>query len=121
VPAGPAGSGVGAQNGFCAFASGPFSGNFNNTNNGGMINNNSTFNFNSNVTVTETAMAGVVTSSITSPTGGVAANLNNRSGTITNMTGGVNEIQFVNSAGSAPAPIPSRRKKSLLGAVTTTN
>ncbi len=122
VPAGPAGSGVGAQNGFCAFASGPFSGNFNNTTNGGMINNNSTFNFNSNVTVTETAMAGVVTTSITSPTGGVAANLNNRSGTITNMTGGVNEIQFVNSAGSSPTLIPPRpRKKSLLGYTTTTN
>ncbi len=112
VPAGPASSG-----GFCAFAPGPFSGNFNGTTNGGSINNTSSFNFNSNVTVTEAAMPGVVTSSITSPTGGVAANLTNRSGQITNMINGVNELQFVNSA--APAAI--RRKKTLLSTVVTTN
>ncbi len=120
IPAGPAGSGVGAQNGFCAFAAGPQSGNFNGTTNGGMINNTSSFNFNSNVTVTEAATPGVVTSSITSPTGGVAANLTNRSGQITNLINGVNEIQFVNTAGTGAILTP-RRKKVLLSTITTTN
>ena len=109
VPAGSGGSGPGAQNGFCDFVAGPFGGAFNNGGpNSAFINNLSSFNFNSNVTVTEAAATGVVATSITSPTGAVVANLTNRTGQITNLINGVNEVQFVNSAGI------TRRKKTLL-------
>jgi hypothetical protein len=89
VQAGPASTGLGTQNGFCDFAAGPFT----NPN----INGLTSFNFNSTITVTEGATTGVSATSITSPTGGVVANLINRTATTT-MIFGVNEIQFVNSA-----------------------
>lgn len=97
VPAGPA-----SQNGFCDFASGPFANPF--------INGLGSFNFNSSVTITETATAGVVTSSITSPTGGVIANLANRTALISNMINGVNEVQFVNTVGTASTIKPPRKR-----------
>jgi hypothetical protein len=94
VLAGPAAVNPGDQNGFCDFVSGPFSNP--NTNNLG------SFNFNSTVTVTEGATAGVAVTGITSPTGGVIGNLTNRTGLITNMVNGVNEVQFVNTVATAP-------------------
>jgi hypothetical protein len=104
VLAGPV---LNGQNGFCDFVSGPFA--------PGIVGLGS-FNFNSNVTVTERATAGVVTTSVTSPNvgNGFAGNTTNRTGQITNMINGVNEIQFVNSAAPAVTPIKSRKRARFL-------
>lgn len=119
VTAGAAGSGPGAQNGNCAFVGGQFGGNFFGTNNNAQINGMGSFNFNSGLTITETATTGVVTSSITSPTGGVVGNLSTGTATISNMINGVNEVTFVNSTATGATPAPARRKKILLSPVAT--
>jgi hypothetical protein len=106
VLAGPASTGPGTQNGFCNFASGPFT----NPN----INGLGSFNFNSSVTVQETGFGSTVIApgGISSPTGGVIANLINRTALISNMINGVNEVQFVNNSATAPAPnIKSKSRK----------
>ncbi|MEJ7700707.1 MAG: hypothetical protein WKF71_13820 [Pyrinomonadaceae bacterium] len=64
VAAGPAATGDVAQNGFCDFVSGPFSGT-------GTFGAGGFFNVGSTVTVTEVLQTGVIVSSITSPTTGV--------------------------------------------------
>jgi hypothetical protein len=109
VLAGPASTGPGTQNGFCDFVGGPFGGNFGGVTGGGLINRLGSFNVGSSITITETATPGVVTSSITSPTGGVIANLANRTALISGMIRGVNEVQFVNTVGTLPT-IKSRKR-----------
>ncbi|MGI8495586.1 MAG: hypothetical protein ACR2L1_09790, partial [Pyrinomonadaceae bacterium] len=105
VQAGPAATTPLGQNGFCNFVSGPFT-----TPN---INGLTSFNFNSNVSIQETGFGSTVipTGGITSPTSDVIANTTTRTATITNMINGVNEIQFVNTAGTAPIILPKSRKR----------
>jgi hypothetical protein len=94
------------QVGFCDFVSGPFA--------GAQINGLNSFNFNSTVTIQETGFGSTVINAggITSPTGGVVANVGTRTAVITNMINGVNEVQFVNTATGAPTVgAPKSRKR----------
>lgn len=103
VNAGPLGVNPGDQNGFCEFVPGAF-------------------NFNSMVTVTETTttIPGTTTGTIvapngiTSPTGGVISNVSARSGVISNLGTGVNEIQFVNMVGTAQGPAKNKKRARLV-------
>jgi hypothetical protein len=112
VLAGPqAPAGTRQQNGFCDFVSGPFGGTF-----GGetaLINGLTSFNFNSQVTITETGFGSTVINAggITSPTGGVVANTTARTATITNLINGVNEVQFVNTTGTGPTRAKTKRAR----------
>jgi hypothetical protein len=102
-PQAPAGSTQ--QNGFCDFVSGPFA--------GAQINGLNSFNFNSSVTIQETGFGSTVINAggITSPTGGVVANVGTRTATITNLINGVNEVQFVNTPATNPTTTPKTRKR----------
>lgn len=112
VIAGPAAVNPGDQNGFCDFVPGPFGGAFLNGNSA-LLNGLSSFNFNSNVTITEAAATGfaVAPNGITSPTGGVITNITNRTANITNLVNGVNEVQFVNQVSTAPLPKPGKKTR----------
>jgi hypothetical protein len=122
-----AGTGTGAQNGGCVFASGPFSGNFGQTTGGGFVNGASGFNFNSQVLITELPTTGfsvMQNGGITSPTSNIIPNTiatPTAAGTalIVNMINGVNEVQFINVSGSGGTPAPTRRKKLLLSSTVT--
>jgi hypothetical protein len=103
VAAGPRATSQSLQNGFCDFVSGPFS---------PSINAAGSFNTGSTVTITERAATGFVVApdGITSPTGGVIANIANRSATITSLINGVNEVEFVNNAVTLATPIKKSRR-----------
>ncbi|MBA2761430.1 MAG: hypothetical protein H0U39_05620, partial [Segetibacter sp.] len=112
VQAGPAATGDVAQNGFCVFVTGPFSGT-GTTGTGGF------FNQGTNVTVTERAQTGFQLVSVTSPTAGTTtagtvttSNLvvSGNSGTLTGTNGfigGTNEIVFTNAATTVATPTPA--------------
>jgi hypothetical protein len=111
-PAAPVGSMQ--QNGFCDFVSGPFGGTFGNGS--AQINGLNTFNFNSTVSIQETGFGSTIISAggITSPTGGVVANVTTRTATIVNLINGINEVHFVNRAGTGfPCPPPRRGERKL--------
>lgn len=93
------------QVGFCDFVSGPFA--------GAQINGLNSFNVGSQVTIQETGFGSTVINAggITSPTGGVIANVGTRTATISNLINGVNEVQFVNTAGAGPGVTPKSRKR----------
>jgi hypothetical protein len=112
VLAGPAATGPGTQNGFCDFAGGQFGGNFGNITGGGFLNGLGSFNLGSTVTIQETGFGTTVIApgGITSPTGGVIANLVNRTALISGMIQGVNEVQFVNQAANLPTIKPPRKR-----------
>lgn len=111
VLAGPMATTPGAQNGFCDFVAGPFGGSFGERNNGALLNGLTSFNSMSAVTIQETGFGTTIVpgGGITSPTGSVIANTSNRTALITNMINGVNEVQFVNNAATAPT-IKSRKR-----------
>lgn len=114
VQAGPAATNEFAQNGFCSFAFGPFT-------EGGTTGAGGFFNLGSTVTVTETVPAGVVISSITSPTAGTGSTTapvvapgfttSGNSGTFAGSIGfvsGINEVVFVNTRpGTVVTPTPT--------------
>ncbi len=104
-------TGPNTQNGFCDFVGGPFGGNFGGIIDGGLLNGLGSFNLGSTVTIQETGFGTTVIApgGITSPTGGVIANLANRTALISGMIRGVNEVQFVNQAATAPT-IKSRKR-----------
>ncbi len=111
VTPGTASTGPGTQNGNCDFATGPFGG-VTETGATATTNGMNSFNFNSGVTIQETAgVTGtfVPTGGITSPTTGVVSNTGTRTATITNLQGGVNEVFFVNNLGTGPT-IKSRKR-----------
>jgi hypothetical protein len=89
--------------GSCAFADGPFPANANFPGIG-------TFNFGTQIIVTEAATAGVSVTAITSPTGGpLTVNLGGRTGTLTLNQALLpnslfNEITFTNTATVVPPP-----------------
>ncbi len=114
VLAGPASTGPGTQNGFCDFAGGQFGGTFGGVIDGGILNGLGSFNLGSTVTIQETGFGTTVIApgGITSPTGGVIANLANRTALISGMIRGVNEVQFVNQAATAPTIEPPPTIKS---------
>jgi hypothetical protein len=97
VTAGPAATATNPQNGFCQFVTGPFGG---------------FFDAGQTVMVTETQRSGFFVQSITGLTGSVmSTNLGTGTGQIV-LQPGINEIQFVNTSGTAPttAPIKSRKR-----------
>jgi hypothetical protein len=100
-PQAPAGSTQ--QNGFCDFVSGPFS--------GAQINGLNSFNVGSTISIQETTFGStfIQAGGITSPTGGLVTNTGTRTATFTSMINGVNEVQFVNTAGTGPTIKPRKR------------
>jgi len=92
--------------GSCVFANGPFPVNENFPGIG-------TFNFNTQIVVTETAVNGVTVTAINSPTNGpLVTSLPNRTGTLTLNQALLpnslfNEIAFTNSGGTTPTPTPT--------------
>ncbi len=109
-PQAPAGSTQ--QNGFCDFVSGPFSGSFlNGGANSAQINGLGSFNVGSTISIQETGFGStfIGAGGITSPTGGLVTNTGTRTATFTSMINGVNEVQFVNTAGTGPTIKPRKR------------
>ncbi len=105
VLAGPRAVNPGDQNGNCDFVSGPF---VNPTTNAL-----GSFNFNSTVTITENATPGFVIApnGISSPTGGIIANVSNGTAFISRLGNGVNEVQFINQSATAPTIKPRKRAR----------